>query len=88
MQIHEVAAALFEKSKKSVVGDGSYLGFVRAVLAQVPTAAAPPDAGGALDELGYLVYSQVAGAVQRRASARRGTYRRRCARGVPLGKSS
>ena len=68
VQIHEVAAALFEKSKKSVVGDGSYLGFVRAVLAQVPTAAAPPDAGGALDELGYLVYSQVAGAVQRRAS--------------------
>ena len=67
VQIHEVAAALFEKSKKSVVGDGSYLGFVTAVLDQVPTAAGV-SASSDVDELGYLVYSQAAGAVQRRAS--------------------
>lgn len=65
IQIHEVAAALHEKSKKGVVGDGSYLGFVTTVLGQVPNAAqpAPP-----FESFGYLVYSQAAAAVQRRVS--------------------
>ncbi|KAI1785550.1 hypothetical protein LXA43DRAFT_126334 [Ganoderma leucocontextum] len=65
VQVHEIAATLFEKSKKSLVGDGSYRGFVGAVVGQVPNAAQPTDA---LDSFGYLIYSQAAGAVQRRAS--------------------
>ncbi|KAI0819247.1 hypothetical protein BC628DRAFT_1423970 [Trametes gibbosa] len=65
IQIHEVAAALHEKSKKSVVGDGSYLGFVTTVLDQIPNAAQPTPP---FESFGYLVYSQSATAVQRRAS--------------------
>ncbi|KAI0657249.1 hypothetical protein C8Q70DRAFT_1046210 [Cubamyces menziesii] len=65
VQVHEVAAALYERSKKSVVGDGSYLGFVTAVLGQVPNAAQPAHP---FDSFGYLVYSQSASAVQRRVS--------------------
>ncbi|EJF63263.1 hypothetical protein DICSQDRAFT_56129 [Dichomitus squalens LYAD-421 SS1] len=65
VQVHEIAAAFFEKSKKTVIGDGSYLGFVNAVIGQVPNAVQPT---GALDSFGYLVYSQSAAAVQRRVS--------------------
>ena len=65
MQVHETSAAFYDKSKKSVVGDGSYLGFVNAVLSQVPNASQPTDS---LDSFGYLVYSQSAAAVQRRVS--------------------
>ncbi|KAI0647871.1 hypothetical protein C8Q79DRAFT_1008270 [Trametes meyenii] len=65
VQAHEVAAALFERSKKGVVGDGSYLGFVNTVLGQVPTAAQP---ASPYESFGYLVYSQAAAAVQRRVS--------------------
>ena len=65
VQVHEIAAAFFEKSKKTLVGDGSYLGFVNAVVGQVPNAVQPT---GALDSFGYLVYSQSAAAVQRRVS--------------------
>ena len=69
VQMHEVAAALFDKSKKTLVGDGTYLGFVHAVLSQVPTAAVPPSSADIdPDALGYVVYAQAAGAVQRRAS--------------------
>ena len=63
--MHEVSAAMFERSKKSVIGDGSYVGFVRTVLGQVPNAAQPTDS---LESLGYLVYSQSVGAVHRRVS--------------------
>ena len=66
VQVHEIAATLFEKSKKSLIGDGSYRGFVAAVVGQVPNAAQPTS--GALDSFGYLVYSQAGGAVQRRVS--------------------
>lgn len=66
VQVHEISAALYDKSKKSVVGDGSYLGFVHAVLSQVPNAAQPPS--DTLDAFGYLVYSQSVGAVHRRVS--------------------
>ncbi|THH32406.1 hypothetical protein EUX98_g1752 [Antrodiella citrinella] len=64
VQIHEIAATLLEKSKKTVVGDGSYTGFVTAAISQVPNAAAvsPPEG------FGYLIYSQIGSAVQRRAS--------------------
>ena len=65
VQIHETASVLFDKSKKALVGDGSYLGFVTAVLSQVPNAShpAPP-----FDNLGYLIYMQTSGSVQRRVT--------------------
>ncbi|KAI0754794.1 hypothetical protein C8Q80DRAFT_1141149, partial [Daedaleopsis nitida] len=65
VQVHEISAAFYEKSKKSVVGDGSYRGFVNTVLSHVPNAAQPTDS---LDSFGYLVYSQSAAAVHRRVS--------------------
>lgn len=34
IQIDEVAVTMFEKSKASVIGDGSYDGFVAAVIVQ------------------------------------------------------
>ncbi|KAJ6583857.1 hypothetical protein DFH09DRAFT_1245711 [Mycena vulgaris] len=59
----EAATQLYEKSKKSLVGDGTYNGFVHAALDEVPNAArSPPPAWG------YLVYSQAAGSVQKRLS--------------------
>ncbi|KAJ7133495.1 hypothetical protein C8R44DRAFT_611727 [Mycena epipterygia] len=59
----EAATQLYEKSKKSLVGDGTYTGFVNAALDEVPNAArSPPPAWG------YLVYSQSAGSVQKRLS--------------------
>lgn len=63
VQICEVATALFEKSKKSLVGDGTHAGFVDAVLAQVPNAALvlPPS-------YGYVIYVQAGPSVQKRAS--------------------
>ncbi|KAH7924515.1 hypothetical protein BV22DRAFT_1066606 [Leucogyrophana mollusca] len=65
VQVCEAATALHEKSKKSLVGDGSYVGFVKAVLGQVSTALQP---SGPEADFGYLVYAQTAGAVLRRAS--------------------
>ncbi|TCD68515.1 hypothetical protein EIP91_010571 [Steccherinum ochraceum] len=66
VQIHEIAATLFEKSKKSVVGDGSYVGFVSAVISQVPNASQPIPTS--YESFGYLIYSQAGAALQRRAS--------------------
>ncbi|KAF8215132.1 hypothetical protein K438DRAFT_1561990 [Mycena galopus ATCC 62051] len=59
----EVATQLYEKSKKSLVGDGTYTGFVDAALSEVPNAArsTPP-------AWGHLIYSQAAGSVQKRLS--------------------
>jgi hypothetical protein len=62
VQICEVATALFDKSKKSLIGDGTYAGFVSAVLSEVPNAA-PLSSG-----YGYLIYQQTGTAVQKRAS--------------------
>lgn len=65
VQVCEVATALFEKSKKTLIGDGTYSGFIKAVLADVPNSAEVSiDAG----EYGYLVYSQNGSVVQKRAS--------------------
>ncbi|KAF7980623.1 hypothetical protein HWV62_37414 [Athelia sp. TMB] len=64
VQICEVATTLFEKSKKSLIGDGSYHGFLRAVFSQVPNAMMPTGNS----EFGYLIYAQTGSAVQRRAS--------------------
>ncbi|PIL22717.1 hypothetical protein GSI_15410 [Ganoderma sinense ZZ0214-1] len=65
VQVHEMAATLFDKSKKNVIGDGTYRGFVETVIRTVPNAAQPT---ASLDSYGYLVYNQIGGAVQRRAS--------------------
>ena len=65
VQICEVATTLHERSKKTLIGDGSYAGFVAAVLAQVPNAQQPPMDGV---EYGYLVYAQSGASVHTRAS--------------------
>ncbi|KZT09197.1 uncharacterized protein LAESUDRAFT_722922, partial [Laetiporus sulphureus 93-53] len=65
VQIVEHATTLFEKSKKSLVGDGSYIGFVTNVLSQVPNAAQPEPP---FTSFGYLIYAQNGSSVQRRVS--------------------
>jgi hypothetical protein len=62
IMVHQVATALFDKSKKSLVGDGSYQGFIHATLSQVPNARQPTSS------YGYLIYAQAASTVQRRAT--------------------
>jgi len=64
VQVCEVATALFEKSKRLLIGDGTYEGFVKAVLADVPNVTVSIDTG----EYGYLIYSQNGSVVQKRAS--------------------
>ncbi|KAI0040109.1 hypothetical protein FA95DRAFT_1503312 [Auriscalpium vulgare] len=64
VQVHEAALSLLERSKRALVGNGSYAGFVGAVLEQVPNALPPQSAS----EYGYLVYAQTGGAVRTRAS--------------------
>lgn len=63
VQICEVATTLFEKSKKSLVGDGTYRGFVDAVLREVPNATVPDPPA-----YGHVIYTQVGTSVQRRVS--------------------
>jgi len=63
VQICETATTLFEKSKRSLVGDGSYYGFVNAVFTQVPNARPPSSSG-----YGYLIYAQTGPTVSRRVS--------------------
>ncbi|KAF8575482.1 hypothetical protein K439DRAFT_1655459 [Ramaria rubella] len=58
--VYTVASNLFEKSKKSVVGDGTSQGFVNAVLALVPQASKT--------SYGHLIYSQSGNSVLRRSS--------------------
>ena len=65
VQVCEVAVELFEKSKKTVVGDGSYVGFVNAVLDRVPnTSTVEEDASS----FGYLIYVQTGSSVTKRAA--------------------
>ncbi|KAG5350921.1 hypothetical protein E4T56_gene18266 [Termitomyces sp. T112] len=64
VQICEVATTLFEKSKKSLIGDGTYDGFIRAVLSEVPNAAMP--ISSAL--YGHLIYAQTGNTLQKRES--------------------
>lgn len=68
VRVVDAATALFEKSKRALVGDGSYAGFVRAVLAQVSGATYPSAGGDDDSEWGYVVYAQTGTAVQRRVS--------------------
>jgi myosin tail region-interacting protein MTI1 len=65
VQVCEVATSLFENSKKTLIGDGSYAGFITTVLAGVPNAAPISAASG---EYGYLVYAQNGTSVQKRVS--------------------
>lgn len=63
VQICEVATSLFEKSKKTLIGDGTYRGFVTAVVSEVPNASLP-----APPSYGHVIYVQNASAVQKRVS--------------------
>ncbi|KAH9949793.1 hypothetical protein B0H21DRAFT_726006 [Amylocystis lapponica] len=65
VQVAERATVLFDKSKRALIGDGSYLGFVLAALADVPNAAQPTPP---FESFGYLYYAQTGSAVQKRAS--------------------
>jgi len=65
VQICEVATTMHDHSKKTLIGDGSYRGFVDAVLREVPNAAKPESKRF---PYGYLVYLQNGGQVQKRAS--------------------
>ena len=64
VQIHETATTLYEKSRKSPIGDGTYIGFVAAVIRQIPNAMQP----SSFDSFGYLFYEQSGPSVQKRAS--------------------
>ena len=63
VQICEVATTLYDKSKKTLIGDGTFEGFIHAVLAEVPNACVPES-----ELWGYLVYVQTGNAVLKRLS--------------------
>jgi len=65
VQICEVATTMHDHSKKTLIGDGTYRGFVDTVLREVPNAAKPESRQF---PYGYLVYLQNGGQVQKRAS--------------------
>ena len=65
VQICEVATTMYDHSKKTLIGDGTYRGFVDTVLREVPNAAKPESKQF---PYGYLVYLQNGGQVQKRAS--------------------
>jgi hypothetical protein len=60
--VAEAASALFERSKRTLVGTGSYEGFIAEALAQVPNASPPPNPG----EYGFLIYAQTGAQVHTR----------------------
>ena len=65
IQVCEVAVELFEKSKKTLIGDGTYVGFVNAVFDRVPnTSTVEEDASS----FGYLIYVQTGSSVTKRAA--------------------
>jgi hypothetical protein len=65
VQVCEVAVELFEKSRKTVVGDGSYVGFVNAVLDRVPNASTVEEDASSF---GYPIYAQTGSSVTKRAA--------------------
>jgi len=67
VQICEVATTLYDKSKKTLIGDGTYEGFVHTVLAEVPNACLP-ESDSDSETWGYLVYAQTGNAVLKRLS--------------------
>ena len=62
MHVAEAALDLFERSKRTLVGTGSYEGFIAEALAQVPNAAPPRHPG----EYGFLIYAQTGAQVHTR----------------------
>ena len=62
MHVAEAALDLFERSKRTLVGTGSYEGFIAEALAHVPNAAPPHHPG----EYGFLVYAQTGAQVHTR----------------------
>ena len=65
IQVCEVAVELFEKSKKSLIGDGTFVGFVNAVLDKVPNASPVEEDASSF---GYLIYAQTGSSVTKRAA--------------------
>ena len=65
IQVCEVAVQLFEKSKEKLIGDGTYIGFVNAVLDVVPNASVVEEDASSF---GYLIYVQTGSSVTKRAS--------------------
>ena len=64
-QVNEVVRELSEKSKKTAIGDGTYVGFVNAVLDIVPNVSTvEADASS----FGYLIYLQTGPSVTRRVA--------------------
>jgi hypothetical protein len=63
--VADAAAALLERSKHRLVGDGSFEGFVAEVLAEVPNALAPR-ANAPGGEYGFLIYAQTSWRVHTR----------------------
>jgi len=62
VHVAEAASGLLERSKRTLVGTGSYEGFIAEALAQVPNAAAPHRPG----EYGFLIYAQTGAQVHTR----------------------
>lgn len=62
MHVAEAALDLFERSKRTLVGTGSYEGFIAEALAHVPNAAPPRHPG----EYGFLIYAQTGAQVHTR----------------------
>ena len=60
--VAEAASGLFERSKLTLVGTGSYEGFIAEALAHVPNAAPPHRPG----EYGFLIYAQTGAKVHTR----------------------
>jgi hypothetical protein len=65
VHICEAATTMYDKSKKSLIGDGSFHSFVDLAIKQVPSALYPLDGPSTY---GYLIYQQMAGSVQKRVA--------------------
>ena len=61
-QVGEAATRLLQRSKRTLVGNGSYEGFIAEALSQVPNALPPRGPG----EYGILIYAQTAAQVHTR----------------------
>ncbi|KAH9969884.1 hypothetical protein BC827DRAFT_1120357 [Russula dissimulans] len=62
VHVADAASGLLERSKRTLVGNGSYEGFIAEALTQVPNAAGPQRPG----EYGFLIYAQTAAQVHTR----------------------
>lgn len=65
IQVSEVTAQLFEKSKRALIGDGTYVGFINAVLDMVPNASVVEEDASSF---GYPIYVQTGSLVTKRAA--------------------